>query len=114
MPTRGKSLKKRVGAKKGTSKKVEKTADGRHVRIDGRLWRATNPSLPEVERERLVCELMEARRDVGAALRAGDEEAERAARGRVHRAKVALGERGPKWWEQEGGDPPGGHQSAGS
>jgi hypothetical protein len=51
---------------------------------------------------RLVKELMDARREVGRALRAKDAEAERAARRRVHAAKVALGERGPKWWEEEG------------
>jgi hypothetical protein len=79
-----------------------RTADGRHVLIDGRRWRATNPNLPEEERRRLVGELMKARRDVGAALRAGDEEAESEARGRVHRAKVALGERGPEWWTEGG------------
>ncbi len=45
-------------------------------------------------------ELMSARRAVGAAMRLGDPEAERAARDRVHRAKVALGERGTPWWEQ--------------
>jgi hypothetical protein len=42
---------------------------------------------------------MAARRDVGAAKRQGDEHAERAARARVHAAKVALGERGRAWWE---------------
>ncbi|HYO63736.1 MAG TPA: hypothetical protein VER08_08915 [Pyrinomonadaceae bacterium] len=67
--------------------------------VDGRLWRATDPSIPEEERVRLVGELMKARRDVGRAVREGDAEAEREARSRVHRAKVALGERGPKWWE---------------
>lgn len=82
-------------------KKVEKTADGRHVRIDGRRWRATNPALGEDERQRLVNELMAARRDVGQALRGGDAEAEARARRRVHDAKVALGERGPKWWEEK-------------
>jgi uncharacterized protein len=82
-------------------KKVEKTEDGRHVRIDGRRWRATNPDLPEEERRRLVHELMAARRDVGKALRDGDAEAEASARRRVHDAKVALGERGPKWWEKK-------------
>lgn len=83
-------------------RKVEKTEDGRHVIIDGRRWRATNPNLPEEERSRLVHELMAARRDVGKALREGDAEAEASARRRVHDAKVALGERGPKWWEEEG------------
>ena len=42
---------------------------------------------------------MDARRAVGAAKRAADPAAERAARDRVQLAKVALGERGPKWWE---------------
>ncbi|MFI6072286.1 hypothetical protein ACIA5C_11920 [Actinoplanes sp. NPDC051343] len=41
---------------------------------------------------------MAARRDVGAALRAGDDTA--AARARVQAAKVAVGERGTPWWEQ--------------
>ena len=77
----------------------ERTPDGHYVIIDGRRWRATDPSIPEERRQELVNELMSARRAVGAAKRAGDEQAERAARDRVHAAKVALGERGPKWWE---------------
>lgn len=81
----------------------EKTPDGRYVIIDGRRWRATDPSIPEERRQELVNELMKARRDVGAAKRAGDAAAEADARSRVHAAKVALGERGPKWWEK---DPP--------
>lgn len=76
------------------------TPDGHHVVIDGRKWRATSPNLPEDERKRLVSELMSARRDVGRALKAGDKKAETEARARVHAAKVALGERGPKWWEE--------------
>lgn len=79
----------------------ERTADGRHLTIDGRKWRASDPALPEVERRRLVDALMAARRDVGTAKRLGDEEAEREARSRVQATKVALGERGPKWWEDE-------------
>jgi hypothetical protein len=43
---------------------------------------------------------MAARRAVGAALRAEDAVAERAARDQVQRVKVALGERGTPWWEQ--------------
>ncbi len=78
---------------------VEPTDDGHHVRIDGRLWRATNPDLPEDRRRELVRELASARSAVGWAKRRGDAEAERAARDRVHAAKVALGERGPRWWE---------------
>jgi hypothetical protein len=72
----------------------------RYVEIDGRRWRATDPMLPEERRRELVHELMAARRAVGAAKRGGDAEAERAARARVHAAKVALGERGPRWWDR--------------
>lgn len=42
---------------------------------------------------------MNARRAVGAARRVSDEDAERRARAQVHEAKVALGERGPTWWD---------------
>ena len=79
----------------------EKTPDGHYVIIDGRRWRATDPSIPEERRKELVAELMSARRAVGAAKRAGDPKAEKAARARVHAAKVALGERGEPWWERE-------------
>ena len=74
------------------------TADGRYIVVRGRLWRRANPDIPENERQRLSDALMHARREVGAALRAGDAAAENAARARVHAAKVALGERGPAWW----------------
>ena len=73
--------------------------DPRWIVIDGRRWRATDPSIPEDRRKELVSELMSARSAVGWAKRKGDAEAERAARDRVHAAKVALGERGPRWWE---------------
>lgn len=62
------------------------------------LWRASDPALAEDRRQYLVDELMDARRAVGAARRAKDRRAESRARGRVHAAKVALGERGPVWW----------------
>ena len=78
---------------------VERTDDGHWVVIDGRRWRATDPSIPEERRQELVRELMSARSAVGWAKRKGDAGAERAARDRVHAAKVALGERGPKWWD---------------
>lgn len=72
------------------------TPDGRYFIVAGRLWRATNPAIPEGERHRLVAELMDARRAVKDAKRGtGDL---RAARGRVDSAKVELGERGPVWW----------------
>lgn len=79
---------------------MERTADGRWIVVDGRKWRATDPELPEDVAAVLRRELMSARRAVGAALRAGDPVAERAARDRVGRAKTGLGERGEPWWEQ--------------
>ena len=78
----------------------ERTADGHFVVIDGRRWRATDPEIPEDAAAVLRRELMSARRAVGAALKADDAGAERTARDRVQRAKVALGERGTPWWEQ--------------
>ena len=80
----------------------ERTPDGHYLIIDGRKWRASDPRLPEERRQELVDELMDARRAVGAAKRSGDASAERAARDRVHAAKVALGERGKPWWEPGG------------
>ncbi|MGW6541067.1 hypothetical protein ACWGBV_17100 [Streptomyces sp. NPDC055051] len=77
-----------------------RTADGRYVVIDGRRWRAMDPEVPEDVAARLRSHLMAARRAVATARRAGDTEAERAARDRVHIAKVALGERGTPWWDQ--------------
>jgi hypothetical protein len=74
------------------------TPDGRYFVVRGRLWRCADPRLPEAERARLVRELMAARRAVGAARRAADPVAERAARAAVDAAKRALGERGPAWW----------------
>lgn len=75
------------------------TPDGRYLVVRGRLWRTSDPSLPAAERERLTRELMTARRDKGAAMRAADDEAREDARARVDAAKHALGERGPVWWD---------------
>lgn len=74
------------------------TPDGRYIVVHGRLWRATNPSLPEPERQRLTQALMDARRAVKAARAAVDRDAEDAAHRAVDAAKQALGERGPVWW----------------
>jgi hypothetical protein len=74
------------------------TPDGRYLVVRGRLWRMTNPSLNEDEKASLVHDLMDARRRVGKAGRAGDTEAVASARAEVDRAKQALGERGPVWW----------------
>ncbi|MFH9864348.1 hypothetical protein [Streptomyces sp. NPDC017202] len=77
----------------------EKTPDGHFVVIGGRKWRATDPAVPEEIAARLRRHLMSARRAVRSATTAGDAKAERAARARVNRAKVALGERGTPWWD---------------
>lgn len=74
------------------------TLDGRYFVVRGRLWRTTNPALPEQSRVRLTGELMAARRAVQAAGSDSDAAAMRAARSAVDAAKVALGERGPVWW----------------
>lgn len=79
---------------------MERTEDGHFVVIDGRRWRATDPDIPEDTAAELRRALMSARRAVGAARKAHDEDAERTARARVHAAKTALGERGTPWWEQ--------------
>jgi Protein of unknown function (DUF3253) len=64
---------------------TERTPDGRHIVVDGRRWRASDPGIPDGLRAELVAELMAARR-----IRQ---------RARVQDAKVALGERGEPWWE---------------
>ena len=74
------------------------TPDGRYFVVRGRLWRCSDPSLPDADRQRHVDDLMRARSAVGRALRAGDADALADARRAVDAAKVALGERGTPWW----------------
>lgn len=64
--------------------------------VRGRLWRASNPYLPEDQREQLVRALMAARRAVRDAK--DNPDALTTARAQVHQAKVGLGERGAVWW----------------
>lgn len=75
------------------------TPDGRYFVVKDQLWRCTNPALDEAERQRLVQELMTARRAVKAAKASGLAVDMQAARALVQKAKVALGERGPVWWQ---------------
>ncbi|MHC8351743.1 hypothetical protein ACYZT7_21155 [Pseudomonas sp. RT4P38] len=75
------------------------TPDGRYFVVKGLLWRCSNPSLGEDVRQRLVDELMAARREVKAAKASGDPAKLKVARANVQMAKVALGERGPVWWD---------------
>lgn len=73
-----------------------RTADGRWIVVDGRRWRAEDPSLAGAAAERLRSHLGRAR----AAVRlAEDDAARRRARDRVQLAKEGLGERGDAWWE---------------
>lgn len=88
-----------MGKPHGKGDGPERTPDGRYIIVRGRLWRATNPNLPEDERKRHVSDLMNARRAVRDALASEDEAALKRARAAVHTAKVALGERGPVWWD---------------
>jgi hypothetical protein len=73
------------------------TPDGRYFVVRGRLWRCSNPALPEATRQTLVNELMAARR--GIRTHRSNPEKLQQARAQVQAAKVALGERGPVWWE---------------
>ncbi|MGG6349130.1 hypothetical protein [Pseudomonas putida] len=74
------------------------TPDGRYFVVKGQLWRCSNPSLPDEDRQQLVSALMQARRAVKEAKAMDDAQQLRSARAKVDAAKVALGERGPVWW----------------
>ena len=76
-----------------------RTPDGKYLIVRGRLWRATNPALTEDVRSGLTSGLMAARREVRAALATKDAIRLKAARSAVNSAKIALGERGPVWWQ---------------
>lgn len=84
---------------KSRGRPIHLTPDRRYLVVRGRLWRATNPSLTEPERQRLTGDLMDARRAVKSALHADDPTALRVARKAVEDAKQGLGERGPVWWD---------------
>ena len=83
-------------------KTYPETPDGRYFVVAGRLWRLSNPNLEADEREELVRRLMAARRAVYSSK--DDAAAVRLARRQVNAAKVALGERGPVWWEDAAPD----------
>jgi hypothetical protein len=74
------------------------TPDGRYFVVRGRLWRRMNPGLPVDQREKLVGELMNARRAVKSAMNSGQAADLALSRKAVDQAKIALGERGPVWW----------------
>lgn len=74
------------------------TPDGRYLIVRGRLWRTSNPALPDAQRQHLVDALMDARRAVKHAKHSNNAAALADARRDVDAAKHALGERGPVWW----------------
>ena len=92
------------GRRRGVISTASRGADGRadddvgYRVIKGRRWRISDPAIPETLRQALVGELMAARRAVGRAGRDDDAPSLARARARVQDAKVALGERGPRWW----------------
>jgi hypothetical protein len=75
------------------------TPDGRYIVIQGRLWRAANPSLPAESKVRHMRELLNGRRALKSAKAAGDDVAIAAARQTIAAAQVGLGERGAVWWK---------------
>ena len=75
------------------------TPDGRYFVVKEQLWRCSNPGLSEEDRQKWVNALMHARRAVKAAKATDDPNQMKVARSEVQTAKVALGERGPVWWE---------------
>ena len=83
-----------------TRKNYPRTPDGRYFVAKGRLWRTTNPNLDDATRKAWTSRLMTARGDV--ARHKSDPAKLKDARARVHAAKVALGERGDPWWEEDG------------
>jgi len=77
-------------------KKYPDTPDGRYFVVKGRLWRKTNPNLPETARKLLVSSLMDARRNIKKFR--DNPHRLRYTRSQVHSAKIGLGERGQVWW----------------
>lgn len=58
-----------------------------------------NPNLLNDLKEQLIKQLMVARSGVRTTLRNQDDKALAASRHAVNTAKIALGERGPVWWD---------------
>ena len=74
------------------------TPDGRYIVVQGRLWRAANPSLPAEAKVRCMRDLLNGRRALKAAKTSGDAVAITAARKTIAAAQAGLGERGAVWW----------------
>ncbi|MBD3897637.1 hypothetical protein IEI94_17410 [Halomonas sp. ML-15] len=89
--------------------KHPETPDGRYFVAKEKLWRKTDPRLDDATRRARVKALMQARRAVKHAKQAEDDDALREARQAVDTAKIALGERGPVWWDDDAPDETGKH-----
>ncbi|WP_028958026.1 hypothetical protein [Sulfitobacter sp. 20_GPM-1509m] len=83
------------------------TPDGRYFVSKGKLWRMTDPTLPDDQRRAAIKRMMRARMAERSAV---DDAAVQQARADIDAAKVTLGERGPVWWDDgapdEGGVAP--------
>jgi hypothetical protein len=77
------------------------TPDGRYFVARGKLRRCTNPHLPDTQRRRLIKQLMQARM---AARNAEADTDITEANEAVAATKVALGESGAVWWEDDAPD----------
>lgn len=77
------------------------TPDGRYFVARGKLCRCTNPALPNAERRKLIKRMMRARM---AERRAKADSEYASARAAIDSAKIALGERGPVWWDDNAPD----------
>ncbi|MGN6621954.1 MAG: hypothetical protein ACTHKR_12960 [Sphingomonas sp.] len=64
----------------------------------------SRPTLAAAQRQELVDRLMAARRAIAQAQQQSDPSAVAAARETVNRIKIALGERGPVWWDDDAPD----------
>ncbi|MDQ1083683.1 MULTISPECIES: biopolymer transporter Tol [Microbacterium] len=85
----------------GSRDSSDATDDERWLVVGGRRWRRTDPALPDDVAARLRSHLGRARAAVRSAKLAGDDAALVAVRHRVSLAKNGLGERGPRWWDDE-------------
>lgn len=93
------SLVRAMADRSATARNYPVTPDGRYFVVRGRLWRLSDPRLPEDRRAQLVSDLMTARRAIATARRSKDKAAEDQAHAAVEAAKRLLGERGPVWWD---------------
>lgn len=75
------------------------TKDGRYIVVRRRLWRKSNPNLSAETRQQLVNELMTQRRNKRRAIKLGDSKLHAETKHKINEVKIALGERGPVWWD---------------